>query len=118
MRRTRPIFIVSPSFPGVFAFSEPDGAPWVLGLPQAGVRAGYGREESHLDLLPHKEDLSLNIKVLATGGVSSRYCLRWVSFRLKLGSSLWVTASVSVLLDFTTLHYNTWGDNPKAHYID
>lgn len=57
-------FYCFPSFPGVFSFSEPDGAPWVLRLPQAGVRAGHGREESHLDLLPCKEDLSLNIKAL------------------------------------------------------
>lgn len=50
MRDTRPIFIVFPPLPGVFSFSEPDGAPWVLRLPQAGVRAGHGREGSHLDL--------------------------------------------------------------------
>lgn len=64
MRDTHPIFIVSPSFPGAFSFSEPDGTPWVLRLPQAEVRAGHGREESHLDLLPSKEDLSVNIKAL------------------------------------------------------
>lgn len=64
MRDTHHIFIVSLSFPVVFSFSGPDGAPWVLRLPWAGVRAGHGREGSHLDLLPCKEDLSLNIKAL------------------------------------------------------
>lgn len=59
-----PHFYCFPSLPGVFFFSEPDGAPWVLRLPRAGVRAGHGREGSHLDLLPCKEDLSLNIKAL------------------------------------------------------
>lgn len=64
MTDTHPIFIVSPFLPGVFSFSEPDGAPWVLRLPRAGVRAGHGREGSHLDLLLCTEDLSLNIKAL------------------------------------------------------
>lgn len=64
MTDTHPIFIVSPSLPGVFSFSEPDGAPWVLRLPRAGVRAGHGREGSHLHLLLCTEDLSLNIKAL------------------------------------------------------
>ncbi len=59
-----PHFYCFPSLPGVFSVSEPDGAPWVLRLPRAGVRAGHGREGSHLDLLPCKEDLSLNIKAL------------------------------------------------------
>lgn len=62
-RRT-PHFYCFPSLPGVSSFSEPDGAPWVLRLPQPGVRVGHGREGSHLDLLPYKEDLSLNIKAL------------------------------------------------------
>lgn len=71
MRDTHPIFIVSLSLPGVFSFAEPDGAPWVLRLPQAGVRAGHGREGSHLDLLPRKEDLSHNIKALTARGALS-----------------------------------------------
>lgn len=54
MRDTHPIFIVSQPFPAASCFSEPDGAPWVLRLPQAGVRAEHGREESHLDLLLHR----------------------------------------------------------------
>lgn len=72
MRDTHPIFIVSSSLPGVFSFSEPDGAPWVLRLPRAGVRAGHGREGSHLDLLPWKEDLSPNIKALLYLAAASR----------------------------------------------
>lgn len=59
-----PHFYCFPSLPGVFFFSEPDGAPWVLRLPRPGVRAGHGGKGSHLDLLPYKEDLSLNIKAL------------------------------------------------------
>lgn len=64
MRDTNPIFIVShPSL--VFSPSLSQMAPpWVLRLPRAGVRARHGREGSHLDLLPCKEDLSLNIKAL------------------------------------------------------
>ncbi|TNN86642.1 hypothetical protein EYF80_003110 [Liparis tanakae] len=53
--------------------SRPDGAPWVLRLPRAGVRAGHGREASHLDPLPRKEDLGLNIKAeLYLAAVSRR----------------------------------------------
>lgn len=47
-----------------FSFSEPDGAHWVLKLPLAGFRPGHGREGSPLDVLPRKEDLTLNIKAL------------------------------------------------------
>lgn len=76
MRHTHPIFYCFASFPSVFSFSEPDGASWVLRLPQAGVRAGHGREESHLDLMPCIEDLSLNIKALTARGAWSSCCLR------------------------------------------
>lgn len=54
MRDTHPVFYCFPPVHAAFAFAEPDGAPWVLRLPQTGVRAGHGREESHLDLLLHK----------------------------------------------------------------
>lgn len=75
MRDTHPIFIVSPSLPGVFSLAEPDGAPWVLRLPRAGVRAGHGREGSHLDLLPCKKPLSLNIKASLYLATASRRSL-------------------------------------------
>lgn len=63
-----PHFYCFLSLPSVFSFPGPDGAPWVLRLQWAGVRAGHGREGSHLDLLPCKEDLSLNIKALTARG--------------------------------------------------
>lgn len=58
-----------------FSFSEPDGAPWVLRLLRAGVRAGHGREGSHLDLLACKEDLRGNIKALLYLAAASRRSL-------------------------------------------
>lgn len=74
-----PHFYCFSPLPGVFSFSEPDGAPWVLRLLRAGVRAGHGREGSHLDLLPCKEDLSLKIEALPTRGALSICSLKKVN---------------------------------------
>lgn len=88
-----------PSLPGVFSSSEPDGAPWVLRLPWAGVRAGHGREGSHLDLLPYKEDLSLNIKAsLYLAAVYRRSPL--VSFSAELRVEALCSMSLHVVLFF------------------
>lgn len=77
MSRATPRFYCFLSLPGGSPpFSEPDGAPWVLSLARLGVRLGHGTGGSPLDLLPCKEDQSLNISEIERLSVFPKRGLR------------------------------------------